>query len=70
VFDTSSLLVLSDEEVSEGNKCGEERFDFEVVNEDEGQSDNVQPKVCVEHNSSFDKTMEVKQNFSYKICWN
>ncbi|GAU29297.1 hypothetical protein TSUD_226680 [Trifolium subterraneum] len=55
VFDTSSLL--SDEEVSEGNKCEEERFDFEVVNKDEGQSENVQPKVCVEH-SSFDKTME------------
>ncbi|WJX60501.1 hypothetical protein P8452_45703 [Trifolium repens] len=57
-FDTSSLLVLSDEEVYEGNKCGEERFNFEVVNKDEGQSENVQQRVCVEHNSSFDKTME------------
>ncbi|WJX45557.1 hypothetical protein P8452_32427 [Trifolium repens] len=55
-FDISS--ILSNDEVSEGNKCGDERFDFEVVNKDEGQSENVQPKVCVDHNSSFDKNME------------
>ncbi|CAJ2645872.1 unnamed protein product [Trifolium pratense] len=55
-FDTSSLL--SDEEVSDGNKSEEERFNFEVVNKDEGQSENLQLKVCAERNSSFDKTME------------
>lgn len=64
-FDTNSLL--SNEEVSEGNKCEEERFDFEVVNKDEVRSENVPPKVCVEHNGSFDKNMEVKNSdFSSK----
>jgi hypothetical protein len=65
-FDISS--ILSNDEVSEGNKCGDERFDFEVVNKDEGQSENVQPKVCVDHNSSFDKNMEVKQKNSDLSC--
>jgi len=51
---------LSNEEVSEGNQCEEERFDFEVVNKDEVRSENVPPKVCVEHNGSFDINMEVK----------
>jgi hypothetical protein len=58
-FDTSSLV--SSEEVSEGNKCVDERLDFEVVNKDHGWSENVQPKFCAQHNSStFDKNMEVK----------
>jgi hypothetical protein len=57
-FDTSSLV--SSEEVSEGNKCVDERLDFEVVNKDEGRSENVHPEVRVQHNISFDKNMEVK----------
>jgi len=57
-FDTSSLV--SGEEVSEGNKCVDERLDFEVVNKDQVRSKNVQPKFCVQHNSTFAKNMEVK----------
>ncbi|GAU38341.1 hypothetical protein TSUD_395950 [Trifolium subterraneum] len=45
------LTLLCDEEVSQGNKCEDQRFDFEVINKDEGQSENVQPRVCVEDNS-------------------
>lgn len=57
-FDTCSLV--SSEEVSQGNKCVDERLDFEVLNKGEGRSKNVQPKVSVQHNSTFDKNMEVK----------
>lgn len=55
-FDTCSLV--SSEEVSQGNKCVDERLDFEVLNKGEGRSKNVQPKVSVQHNSTFDKNME------------
>jgi len=46
-FDTSSLL--SSEEVSEGNKFVDERLDFELVNKDEGRSENVHPKSDYHH---------------------
>ncbi|KAL5099028.1 hypothetical protein RYX36_003355 [Vicia faba] len=55
-LDTCSLL--NDEEVYDGNKCVEERFDFKVINKDETESEIVQPEVCVEHNGSFDKNMK------------
>lgn len=61
MVDTSSLL--SSEEVSDRNKCVGERFDFEVINKDEGRYGNVHSKVCVEYNNSFEKNMEVKQKF-------
>ncbi|XP_058778176.1 uncharacterized protein LOC131652350 [Vicia villosa] len=51
-FDTCSLL---NDEVSDGNKCVEERFDIKVINKDETKSEIVQPEVCVGHNGSFDK---------------
>ncbi|KAJ1383646.1 hypothetical protein SESBI_43184 [Sesbania bispinosa] len=49
----------SKDEVSEESKCGDERFDFEVMNG--GRSENVYPKGCAEHNSSSDKTMKILQ---------
>ncbi|KAK7307762.1 hypothetical protein VNO77_41112 [Canavalia gladiata] len=52
VSGTSSPLG---DEVSEENEGGEERLDFEVVNEHESRSENVHPKGCVEHNSSSNK---------------
>ncbi|KAJ1383644.1 hypothetical protein SESBI_43182 [Sesbania bispinosa] len=63
-----TLFCPSKDEVSEEIKCGDERFDFEVMNG--GRSENVHPKGCAEHNSSSDKTMkgdgssESKKNLS------
>lgn len=54
----SDTISPSKDEVSEEIKCGDERFDFEVMNG--GRSENVHPKGCAEHNSSSDKTMKVK----------
>ncbi|KAI5438885.1 hypothetical protein KIW84_024564 [Lathyrus oleraceus] len=61
-FDTCSLL--NDEEVSDGNKCVAERFDFKVINKDETKTEIVQPKVCVKHNSSFDVSYGMKKNIN------
>ncbi|CAL5187681.1 unnamed protein product [Lathyrus oleraceus] len=61
-FDTCSLL--NDEEVSDGNRCVEERFDFKVINKDEAKTEIVQPEVCVEHNSSFDVSYGMKKNIN------
>ncbi|RDX78705.1 hypothetical protein CR513_40969, partial [Mucuna pruriens] len=63
--DTSSLFR---DEVYEENECGKERFDFEVVKEDESRSENVHLKGCIEHNSSSNKntkgddSAEIKKN--------
>ncbi|CAK8539514.1 unnamed protein product [Lathyrus sativus] len=61
-FDTCSLL--NDEEVSDRNKCVEERFDFKVTSKDETKSEIVQPEICVKHNSSFDDTAGMKKNIN------
>lgn len=61
-FDTCGLL--NDEEVSDGNKCVAERLDFKVINKDETKTEIVQPKVCVEHNSSFDISYGMKKNIN------
>ncbi|KAJ1406264.1 hypothetical protein SESBI_25183 [Sesbania bispinosa] len=64
----SDTISPSKDEVSEEIKCGDERFDFEVMNG--GRSENVHPKGCAEHNSSSDKTMkgdgssELKKNLN------
>lgn len=63
VSDTSS--PSRDEEVSEENKRGDERFDFQVMNEDEGRAENIHPKFCAEHNSSSDKNMKVKAKAAF-----
>lgn len=56
--DTSSLFR---DEVSEENECGKERFDFEVVKEDESRFENVHSEGLVDHNSSSNKNTKVKQ---------
>ncbi|XP_019423776.1 PREDICTED: uncharacterized protein LOC109333011 [Lupinus angustifolius] len=62
MFDTNSILR---DVVSEENECQEERFDVEVLNEDEGrpESENVpsKPNGCVEHNSPTDKNIREVQ---------
>ena len=67
VSDTCSLIK---DVVSEENECEEDKFDFEVINEDEDRPENVHTKQCVQHNSPSDENKRVKQPSSrVLILW-